>query len=172
MEKTILGGWRGSGLWPVNMAKPLMSRLVLSEPHALQTPIELQKRKDPEDDNTFQTPKRSHEVRHLVVGLHKLGQQVDPTVRLLFRKVGRGFDQQNTKLAMAQARIEQLEHQINRLRPRKKQKITQDPNGRFVRIEQIIQTRIRMKEQLKPATVAALNASYDFESLCNQWQLE
>ena len=28
-EKTVLAGWRATGLWPVNQAKPLMSRLLL-----------------------------------------------------------------------------------------------------------------------------------------------
>ncbi len=28
-EKTVLASWRATGLWPINRAKPLMSRLLL-----------------------------------------------------------------------------------------------------------------------------------------------
>jgi 4-hydroxybenzoate polyprenyltransferase len=36
----IKAGWRASGLWPINMAKPLMSRLLLENSNKVASIVE------------------------------------------------------------------------------------------------------------------------------------
>ena len=62
--------------------------------------------------------------------------------------------------------------EIDNLRPRKRAKVREDPNSRFVRIDQIIETKKRLEKQFEPAQLSQLNRSVEFESLCQEWQLE
>ena len=55
---------------------------------------------------------------------------------------------------------------IDNLRPRKRAKVREDPNSRFVRIDQIIETKKRLEKQFEPARLSQLNRSVEFESLC------
>ena len=117
------------------------------------------------------TPRHSSHVSKLARTF--LTTSADHTVaRLLFRKIGRSLDGQNTKLATAEATIRKLEVEIDNLRPRKRAKVREDPNSRFVRIDQIIETKKRLEKQFKPARLSQLNRSVEFESLCQEWQLE
>ncbi|KYK58878.1 hypothetical protein DCS_00005 [Drechmeria coniospora] len=170
-ERNIKGGWKGSGLWPVNIAKPLMSRLLLQTDPPAVPEAEALKRQLEEESDPFRTPYRSYDVKVLIAKVYAPGQ-VDRAARRLFWKIGRGLDAQNTTLAEAQAKIAQLEYQVYRLKPLKKQKVAQDPNERFAQIEQIVETRARLQRVLDPAPIAALTSSYEFESLCFEWQLE
>lgn len=169
--RTILGGWRGSGLWPVNMAKPLLNPLVLPAAIVPATPLPIEKRKADLEDDSMKTPKRSQEVRSLMVHLTKQGE-VDSTARRLFGKIGRGLDQQNLALAAAQSQIRQLQSKLDRIQHRKKQRIEPDPNGRFAQIAKVIEGRSRIQGLLEVSAAAAETASHEFEELCSEWQLQ
>jgi len=52
-ESNIKAGWKGTGLWPVNIAKPLMSKLLLKNSNQTTTP-KLTSRKS--DVRTYQKP--------------------------------------------------------------------------------------------------------------------
>ena len=67
-------------------------------------------------------------------------------MRLIFRKVGKGLDQKNTKLATAQAQIQKLQFQVDHLRPRKRQKVDENPNKRFIQIQQGIGVKTVVRE--------------------------
>ena len=71
-------------------------------------------------------------------------------VRQLFTKMSRGLDAKNMVLAIQEANIEELEAQVTRLRPKKRQKVTQDPNNRFININDIYTTRVCLQESLDP----------------------
>lgn len=173
--KNISAGWRASGLWPINRSMPLMSRL-LAQPleataTAVATPAESTRLAQTKLTIPLTTPRHSSHVSKLARTF--LGTSTDRTVaRLLFRKIGRSIDGQNTKLAAAEATIRMLEVEIDNLRPRKRAKVREDPNSRFVRIDQIVETKRRLEKQFEPAQVAQLNRSAEFEYLCHEWQLE
>lgn len=177
-EKNVRAGWVGSGLWPVNLARPMLNKyLVLEEEGQPSRPSEAiqprtplptaRKRKEP-DSIVFLTPRRSQQVRTVVDSIGV----ADPTARLLFRKIGSQLDHQNTKLAAAEAKIRNLQHQLDSLRPKKKKKVEENPNKRFIRIEEIINTRNKLEKQLQPQTASATVTAIEFEDLCHSWQLD
>jgi len=55
-KKNVLAGWKATGLWPINRAKPLISRLVLDttkpQPIELQQPNQAQIEPDQAQPNT------------------------------------------------------------------------------------------------------------------------
>jgi hypothetical protein len=51
------------------------------------------------------------------------------------------MDMKISELVLKDQRINELEMQIEVLKPRKRRKVAQNPNERFVTIEQIIRTR-------------------------------
>ena len=174
-NKNIRNGFVGSGLWPVNMAKPLLSRLLIKTPEdgsqvpitQETVPLETQGIKEP-NMVVFKTPTRSQQLRGMIDFI-KLD---DPAIRLLFRKIGRGLDQQNIKLAEADAKIKELEHLIQCYRPQKRQKVIQDLNNRFVKIDDVRKARQRYEELLAPSRAADVISTYQFEDLCYEFELE
>ncbi|KAK5988750.1 Calpain-like protease palB/cpr-8 [Cladobotryum mycophilum] len=116
-------------------------------------PLEAQENREPKTI-VFITPTRSQQLRGLVDLFHL----DDPAIRLLFRKIGKGLDQQNTKLAEADAKIKELEHLVHVYRPRKRQKVTEDLNSRFIRIKDAAESLLATStgnEALKHAIRAA-----------------
>jgi DDE superfamily endonuclease/Tc5 transposase DNA-binding domain/helix-turn-helix, Psq domain len=90
-------GWRGSGLWPLNMAKPLLSRLVIPEPPEVTTTPKTvnsaARKKNTVNFIEFDTPQRSQDVRKVINSI----KVTSPRTRLLLRKVGKQLDRKNTK---------------------------------------------------------------------------
>lgn len=170
-SRTIQAGFRGSGLWPINMAKPLMSPLILEDPKPAAPIATPTKRKANDAFDDFPTPRRSQDIQTFIVGLARRDQS-DRTIRRLFSKVGRSLDQKNICLAEANAKAQRLEHQLDRLRSQKRQKVGLDLNERFGKIDQVIETRKKMAQVLDPQTNARLNSQREFESLCSEWQLQ
>ena len=68
------------------------------------------------------------------------------TQRLLFRKVRKGFEEQESILADHELRIHSLEVQLEKARPRKRKKIKTSPNSKFADIEAIYKAQIEAKE--------------------------
>ena len=83
--------------------------------------------------SVFNTPKKSQEFRTLcgsIVSSNASGA----TMRLLFQKVANGLDNRNTKLAEAEMKIQQLERRIELMQPKKRRKVKESANEKFVRI--------------------------------------
>ncbi|RAK94809.1 uncharacterized protein BO80DRAFT_430403 [Aspergillus ibericus CBS 121593] len=68
--------------------------------------------------------------------------------------------------------IKELEHQIDSIRPRKRAKVKESPNSRFARIEQIMETKKRLAQQLEPTRLSQLTVSIESDALCHEWQLD
>lgn len=188
--QNVKSGWRATGLWPVNVAKPLMSRQVV-EPKPSRTPT---KKKTTQDSSTFDplinehlqkqinTPQRGAELKTLAQRL-EYNLREDPTTRLLFRKISKGLDNKNISLAQQDTKIQSLEAQIQRLKPQKKSRVRQDPNERFVSIEEVIEKKKKLaEEQEKEAQrgeqrnkvfgATENTDTYVFEQMCHSWQLD
>lgn len=166
-ERNIRAGWRGSGLWPVNIQKPLASPFLLPDKRSEKKP----RTPSPKRELlpiTFSTPTRSQQIRTIINSI----EITDPATRLLLRKVGSQLDRQNIKIAEAEAKIQVLQQQIATLKPKKKQKVDENPNSRFIRIKEIIETRERLAKQLQPQAASKSIAAVSFQDLCHEWQLE
>jgi hypothetical protein len=59
------------------------------------------------------------------------------TQRLLFQKIIKGFEEQESVLADNSHRIQSLEVQLEKARPRKRMKVRTSPNFKFVDIAKI-----------------------------------
>ncbi|KAI7770078.1 hypothetical protein LZL87_013493 [Fusarium oxysporum] len=86
-----LAGWKATGLWPVNLAKVLMNPMVTQTPETpapAVTAISLAKEKN------LSLPKTPQSFVQLRRALQAVPAAVttDPTVRLLFRKIGSQLD--------------------------------------------------------------------------------
>jgi hypothetical protein len=117
------------------------------------------------------TPRGSHQVRGMIRNFLD-DQKIDPVMRQLFRKICKGLDEQNIQISINNMKIKDLEAQNQRLQPRKRAKVKEDPNKRFIRIPQIIESKERLVKELNPNDTATALENYIFEELCFQWQLE
>jgi hypothetical protein len=94
--KNIKSGWRAGGLWPINSAKPLLSRLLLENSN--NSKDQATKRKAEEllpDWNVDQslldvvTPKKLEDIKDQVYQISQLRKASAPTAKVLFRKVSK-----------------------------------------------------------------------------------
>jgi hypothetical protein len=195
-SSNIIGGWKASGLWPINRAKPLLSRFIFISPLAEDLIVLVKKPKqlppnipiypnllnnqllvDNSANFIFKTPSRSIEVKKIAKATFKLNYQ-DPTIRKLFTQLGKGLDKKNLELANLKSQKEVLEAKVKALQPIKKQQVKRNPNKVFATIKEIKETR-EIQEAKQKALEVKLNpekASKEaykaqFKNLCLEWQL-
>ena len=68
------------------------------------------------------------------------------TQRLLFRKIIKGFEEQESILADHELRIRSLQVQLEKAKPKKRKKVKTSPNSKFAGIEAIYKAQIAAKE--------------------------
>ena len=90
--------------------------------------------------SSWVTPKKSEDLKRQLRQFND-EKQVDPSQRLLFRKIQKSFDEKDFQLAMAQQKIQALESQLEVIRPRKRKKVETSPNSKFANIEAIYRVR-------------------------------
>lgn len=142
--KNIKAGWRASGIYPQNMAKPLMSRLLLENSNQSNQEASTDSNQQEEvvqgptiSSVLWETPKKAQDIRYQVQELTQLSDADLPTRRQLYRKITKGFDEKDYALAQAEHRIQQLEARIEQIQPRKRRKVKTSPNSKFVGIRAI-----------------------------------
>ena len=133
------------------MAKPLMSPLLLENSNsaketskqALETLNEAS-RVD-WDVKALQIvwsiPKKSLELKTQAFEFQKLQNQDFFTQRLLFRKIVKGFEEQESVLADHQLKIQSLEARLEIAKPKKRKKVRTSSNSKFVDIEAVQKTQ-------------------------------
>jgi hypothetical protein len=75
-----------------------------------------------------------------------LGNSNPSTQKLLFRKIIKGFEEQESVLAGNGHRIQSLEVQLEKARPRKRMKVKTSPNSKFVDIAKIKRAQLAAGE--------------------------
>jgi 4-hydroxybenzoate polyprenyltransferase len=152
-ESHILSGWRGTGLWPVNVAKPLMSRLLVENTNTttsttnLSAAMRIRGSHLASQDSiiarnyALATPLVSREVR---AALKDFDPQKHSTTtqRILFRKVSKAYDEKDWQLGNALRENQKLKSQLEATRPTKRRKVETSPNSRFVTIRAIRRAQI------------------------------
>ena len=146
--RNIRAGWKATGLWPVNISKPLISPLlmannnaqdIISGPNTPYTPLEPMTTQGAtlEDyghtQGVISTPRKARELQRLL----KAAGKDRITQRRLFQKVSKVYDEKDFDLAVAKRRIEELEAQIERIKPTRRRKVIPDPNSSFTDIRNI-----------------------------------
>ncbi|KAJ6436625.1 endonuclease/exonuclease/phosphatase [Purpureocillium lavendulum] len=158
----IKGGWKATGLWPVSVAKPLLSPLLLENSNkrkndaknthtAFRSPFSTSEWQTDASQIAWSTPKRPQDLKVQVLQFNQLDDDV-PTKRLLFRKITKGFDEKDGLLAKAQLQIQALETQLPAVKPKKRKRVETSPNSRFADIE-AVQRRRRRSMQLRKETL-------------------
>ncbi len=149
--KTIKAGWKATGLWPKSMAKPLMSPLLLENSNTSQSTSQALEGlpigsiiESPQVE--LYTPRKSTEIKAQVARFQELADQGPSTQRLLFRKIVKGFEDQEATLANHSFRIQSLEVQLEKARPRKRRKVRTSPNSKFTDIAKIQQAQLAAGE--------------------------
>jgi hypothetical protein len=151
--KTIKAGWKATGLWPKSMANPLLSPLLLENSNArINTPQASQSESRPSRINSslivLSTPRKSIEIKAQVTRFQSLGTSDPSTQKLLFRQIIKGFEEQEYVLADHSYRIQSLEVQLEKARPRKRMKVRTSPNSKFADISDIRRAQIAAGEAI------------------------
>ena len=154
--KNIKNGWKATGLWPKSMAKPLMSPLLLENSNLTkETPKQVLENSNQASgvdwdikasQIIWSTPKKSIELKAQAAEFQKLQNQDFITQRLLFRKILKGFEEQESVLADHQLRIQSLETRLEAARPKKRRKVKTSPNSKFANIEDIQKAQREARE--------------------------
>jgi hypothetical protein len=95
----------------------------------------------------------------------------DPTVRLLFRKIGDQLDRQGFVIEEGNQEITLLKHQNEELQPKRKRKVTYNGNAKFAKVPAIKKVRKRMWVILQPTRTSIRVRKLKLENCCNQFQL-
>ena len=66
----------------------------------------------------------------------------------MFRKIIKGFEEQESTLADQSYKIQSLEVQLEKARPRKRMKVKTSPNSKFATITDIRRTQIAIGEAI------------------------
>lgn len=152
-SQNVRSGWKATGLWPVTMAKPLLSPLLLENsnkpailPLDSSTPGMASSLATPDTQQqgaqvVWSTPKRARDLRDQL-GIFNQRIQTTTTQRHLFQKVQKGFDLKDVQLATSEQRIRTLEAQVDAAKARKRRKVRTSPNSKFADIEAIHRTQV------------------------------
>jgi hypothetical protein len=145
-ESNIRAGWKGSGLWPINMTKPLMNRLLAKPTQDSVTflptsqlvpgmvipgPNTTKEVVGPLDPELWVTPGRSLDLRRQLVDFN-LQTEPSRTRRRLFDKVNKAFDKMDTNIALLKTENEALRAQLEAVKPKKRKRVDTNPNSLFV----------------------------------------
>ncbi len=143
IAKTIQSGWRTTGLWPVNLAKPLLNPFLLENSNANVEKGKnngFQRDKTPESPTQkindqslliWKTPKTTRDIRLQLQEISR-SEKSNATSRLLFAKVQKSFETKDILLAEAQQKISLLKAKLEAVRPVKRKRVIPDPNELLV----------------------------------------
>ena len=124
-KRTILGGFRVTGVWPI-------SRITALDHPEIQDPDSRKRTRSPDSDETTTSIKRSTPINSRQILDLAIGST--PARRLLFRKVAKAFDHKAIELVEAKRTIRRLEQEVERLQRKKTRKKIPNPNQRFITI--------------------------------------
>jgi hypothetical protein len=149
-EEHIKSGWRGSGLWPINIQKPLSSPYVIPDEEEAQAAEEGNStpraaNQEPEL-SLFHTPKRTEDVADLARAAFHV-EELTPTSRLFCRTVGKGLEREALKRVMESDRADQLEARMSQSRVAKRRKVEKPPHQVVCEMKELYATRSLMRQE-------------------------
>jgi hypothetical protein len=83
------------------------------------------------------TPRKSTEIKTQITRFQIPEYNNPSTQKVLFRKIVKGFEEQESVLADNSYRIQSLTAQLEKARPRKRMKVKTSPNSKFADIVKI-----------------------------------
>jgi hypothetical protein len=143
-EEKVRAGWLASGLWPVNVMRPLSSKYVIPDEIEAQA-AELGNPSIPLANTSPQlpylnTPYKLSNVMQLARA--ELGNNaLTPTKRHLFRMIGKGLDERAVKLALVIDKNRILSEMIDQLQVLKRKKLKLDLNQKVFTLKEVYKIR-------------------------------
>ena len=179
-SKNIKAGWKATGLWPVNIAKPLMSPLLIENSN--QTPKKRPHSQPQPSPHTPYTPtprpavglamggeistlRKKSDLRKLF-DLETFRNLPPTTQRLAFWKLNKAWDDNYFDKAHISQQFEAQKVELELARPSKRKKVVPDPNSLFVNIEQIHQAQIEAGRVEKDPAEESDSERSESESSC------
>ncbi|KAJ3566248.1 hypothetical protein NPX13_g7210 [Xylaria arbuscula] len=138
----IRAGWRGSGLWPVAVSRPLMNPLVLKEkPKAVRSQsLPPESRSQQVSQVTWETPRTASQLRNELRLFNRLDADRH-TKLLLFRKINKAFSERYDEIGQQKRELEMLRARLDNIQTRKRKKVEMSPNSRFATIQDIYRSQ-------------------------------
>ncbi|KAI8397233.1 hypothetical protein FOFC_20505 [Fusarium oxysporum] len=100
-----------------------------------------------QDSSLLKTPQLSIQLRRALDQVPASTTQ-DPTVRLLFRKIGSQLDRHNFDIEQQNREISILRQENEENRPKRRKKVIYNPNAEFAKIPAIKKAREQMWKTL------------------------
>ena len=179
-SKNIKAGWKATGLWPVSLAKPLMSRLLLENsnqtpkkgPHSQpqpspHTPVSRISRTAVGSAIVAEiaTPRKRSDLRKLFDP--ETFRDLPPAAqRLAFLKLQKSWDIKTFDNAHLSQRFEAQGVELELAKPSKRKKVVPDPNSVFVDIEQIHRAQIAAGRIEEPPAEESDSERSESEASC------
>jgi hypothetical protein len=123
-EENIRSEWKATGLYPKNVTKPLNSRWVVVRKQPATLPPII---------SDILTLKRSGDIIKLFAEKNN-----SPASRLSIRKAATTLDKVAIEVILRNREIKRLREELDQVKPRKRRKIVQDSNERFMSLTQIL----------------------------------
>ncbi|EGU78243.1 hypothetical protein FOXB_11246, partial [Fusarium oxysporum f. sp. conglutinans Fo5176] len=166
-KSNAIAGFKATGLWPVNLAKVLMNPMVTETPSPAVTANSPAKE---QDSSLLKTPRSSIQLRRALEHIPASTTQ-DPTVRLLFRKIGSQLDCHNLEIEKQNREITILQRENEENRPKRRKKVVYNGNAEFAKIPAIKKAREHMWRTLQPERTANRVKKLKLDDLCTQFHL-
>ncbi|CCT63413.1 related to transposase [Fusarium fujikuroi IMI 58289] len=166
-KSNAIAGFKATGLWPVNLAKVLMNPMVTETPSPAVTANSPAKE---QDLSLLKTPRSSVQLRQ-ALGQVPASATQDPTVRLLFRKIGSQLDRHNFDIERQNREISVLQRENEENRPKRRKKVVYNPNAEFAKIPAIKKAREQMWKTLQPERTANKVKKLKLEDLCTNFHI-
>jgi hypothetical protein len=143
-EEKIRAGWLASGLWPINVTRPLSSKYVIPDENEAQV-TQLGNPTTPPANISSQlpyldTPHKLSDVMKLA--RDELGNKaLTPRKRHLFRTIGKGLDERAVELALITDENRVLSEKNDQSQVSKRRKLILDPNQKVYTLKEVYKTR-------------------------------
>jgi 4-hydroxybenzoate polyprenyltransferase len=130
-EEKIRAGWLASGLWPINVTRPLSSRYIIPDENEAQATESGNPSTPPANESSqfpsLDTPHKLSDVMKLARA--ELGNTaLTPRKRHLFRTIGKGLDERALRLALTTDGNRILNEKNNQSEVSKRKKVKLNPN--------------------------------------------
>ncbi len=134
-RSNILSAWEATGLWPVDISKPLNNPFLVQEiPLPNSQPLPKTPSKISHTTDPIPPLQDGKEIRAIAIQLKGPHRSLE---QLALRKAAKALDAKTTQIAFMQLEKRALEQQVEDLKPKKKRRVVPDIGRRFVQVAQI-----------------------------------
>ena len=170
-RKNIIAGFKTSGQWPVSVKNVLRNSMVTADQDDEERPKKRPKIASQPSKMLYETPQSSKELRNVLNNVFR-EEKISRPIRHLFNKLGQELDCKNAREAGHEQQLTLLQHDIEEAKPKKRKKITFDPNRRFGKVSDVVKAREDLCKILDPSGTSKKVKTKNDEPREYVWHLE